>query len=79
MRDRTSRTASITTLVNAAGTGTKVAVHNQLSIGAGQTATLRLRLSPTDPDVMLDAFVGFEQTFEARQREAGISCWPREA
>jgi len=38
--------------VNAAGTGTKAASHHQLSVGAGRTASVWLRLSaiaPTQP------------------------------
>jgi hypothetical protein len=56
--------------VNAAGTGTKAAAHNQLSVGAGRTASVWLRLSAIDPEQLHDPFAGFEQTFEARLREA---------
>src|SRR5271165_2718052 len=56
--------------VNAAGTGTKAAAHHQLSVGAGRTATVWLRLSAIDPGQLHDPFAGFEQKFEARLREA---------
>jgi hypothetical protein len=56
--------------VNAAGTGTKAAAHYQLSVGAGQTASVRLRLSAVAPEQLHDPFAGFDQKFEARMREA---------
>jgi hypothetical protein len=56
--------------VNAAGTGTKSAGHHQLNVGAGQTAIVRLRLSALDPGQLHDPFADFDQTFEARLREA---------
>jgi hypothetical protein len=56
--------------VNPENTGTKAASHHQLSIGAGQTATLRLRLLPADPRKTRDPFADFDQVFEARLREA---------
>jgi Glycosyl hydrolase family 63 C-terminal domain len=56
--------------VNSAQSGTKAASHHQLNIGAGQTATLRLRLSPADPGKAGNPFTGFDQTIETRRREA---------
>ncbi len=56
--------------VNAAGTGTKAAAHYQLSVANGQTATLCLRLSASEPGQLRDPFAGFDQTFQARLREA---------
>ena len=56
--------------VNPAGTGTKAAAYYQMRVGAGQTTILRLRLSDTTPKEMRDAFGDFDQTFEARLREA---------
>jgi hypothetical protein len=56
--------------VNPSQSGTKAASHHQLNIGAGQTATLRLRLSPAEPGKAGDPFAGFDQKFEARRREA---------
>ena len=56
--------------VNPANIGTKAAAHHQLSIGPGQTAVLRLRLSASDPKVMSQPFAGFDQTFDRRLAEA---------
>jgi hypothetical protein len=56
--------------VNAAGTGTKAAAHYDLSIAAGQTASVRLRLSAVAPAQLHEPFAGFERTFKARQQEA---------
>jgi len=56
--------------VNPSQSGTKAASHHQLNIGAGQTATLRLRLSHAEPGKAGDPFTGFDQKFEARLREA---------
>jgi hypothetical protein len=54
--------------VNPAQTGTKVAAHHQLSVGAGETAVIRLRLSNA---VSRDPFgTEFDQIMEARRREA---------
>jgi Mannosylglycerate hydrolase MGH1-like glycoside hydrolase domain len=56
--------------VNPAKTGTKAASHHELCIGAGQTETLRLRLSPAAPEKTGNPFADFDQTFEVRLREA---------
>lgn len=57
--------------VNPAQTGTKVAAHYRLNVGAGATATLRLRLSNLAPTLLSDPFgEPFAQILEARQREA---------
>jgi hypothetical protein len=56
--------------VNVAGTGTKSAAHHQLSVGAGRTASVWLRLSSIAPGQLHDPFAGFDQTFEGRLREA---------
>jgi hypothetical protein len=50
--------------------GTKSAGHYQVSVGAGQTATIRLRLSDIAPDSVGDPFRGFAETMQTRQREA---------
>ncbi|MDQ6878339.1 MAG: glucosidase [Candidatus Dormibacteraeota bacterium] len=54
-----------TATVNPAGQGTKAAFRHHLQIGAGQTATIRLRLSP-------DGSAGeeFDQIVAAREKEA---------
>jgi hypothetical protein len=57
--------------VNPAQTGTKAAAHYPLSVGAGATATIRLRLSNRAPAAMGDPFgKPFAQILEARRREA---------
>jgi hypothetical protein len=56
--------------VNPAGTGTKVASHHLLTVAAGETAELRLRLSDTDPKGSTDPFAGFAETFDLRRKEA---------
>jgi hypothetical protein len=58
--------------VNPAQVGTKVAAHYSLTVGPGETATVRLRL--TDTEIAAgggDPFGdGFERTFADRKREA---------
>ncbi|MCU0501220.1 MAG: glucosidase [Anaerolineae bacterium] len=57
--------------VNPAGRGTKVAPHYILKIAAGESATVRLRLSDTPPSTEADPFgPGFESVLAMRRREA---------
>ncbi|MGZ6124652.1 MAG: MGH1-like glycoside hydrolase domain-containing protein [Myxococcales bacterium] len=62
--------------VNPEGTGTKAAAHYPVSIGAGESRTLRLRLSNSAPDAWPATngsggpFGGFEALMAARRREA---------
>jgi len=56
--------------VNPAGTGTKVSPHYQLTVGAGKTEVVRLRLTRVDATNPTDPFTGFDQLFEERLREA---------
>jgi hypothetical protein len=56
--------------VNPAGTGTKSAAHYHFSVGAGQAATIRLRLSAIAPASIGDPFGTFADTMQARQCEA---------
>jgi len=57
--------------VAAEPTGTKAAAHYELEIGAGQTVTVRLRLTDIDfSGVAAAAFDGFDRLFAIRQREA---------
>ena len=51
-------------------TGTKVAAHYQINIGAGETATIRLRLCDLAPSAVGDPFKSFAQTMQIRQRDA---------
>jgi hypothetical protein len=56
--------------VNPAKTGTKAALHYQMTLAAGATIVLRLRLVPTD-EIPLDPFgAAFETTFSERRAEA---------
>jgi hypothetical protein len=56
--------------VNPEKTGTKSSAHYQLNVGAGHTATVRLRLSDAAPSVVGDPFKGFAATMQTRLREA---------
>ena len=56
--------------VNPENTGTKSAAHYQLNVGAGKTATIRLRLSDAAPAAIGDPFKGFASTMQTRQSEA---------
>ncbi len=56
--------------VNPENTGTKSAAHYQLNMGAGKTATIRLRLSDAAPTGIGDPFKGFASTMKTRQSEA---------
>jgi len=58
--------------VNPANAGTKAAAHYKLSIDAGQTATIRLRLSDLAPAAIGDPFKEFAETMQTRQREADV-------
>jgi hypothetical protein len=56
--------------VNPANTGSKAALHYELTIPAGASITIRLRLVPTD-EIPLDAFgATFDAIFADRQAEA---------
>ena len=55
--------------VNPEHAGTKAAAHYQLTIGAGETAVVRLRLANSDFKGK-DAFAGFDEIFALRQHEA---------
>ncbi len=55
--------------VNPEHRGTKAAAHDKLTLAAGETATVRLRLTDTDLKTK-GAFQGFDNTFTLRQREA---------
>jgi hypothetical protein len=63
------------TAVSATPMGTKAAVHYRLEIAAGESATIRLRLTDIDfsgraSGATKAAFRGFDKLFETRQREA---------
>ena len=53
-----------------ANDGTKAAADCEVTIGAGKTAVLRLRLSDRAPGGASDPFADFDLTLEARRREA---------
>ena len=56
--------------VNPKHTGTKAAAHCRVTIDAGQTATIRLRLNDLAPVAMGDPFKSFGQIMQLRQDEA---------
>jgi hypothetical protein len=56
--------------VRPAHEGTKVAAHYQIEVPAGETATLRLRITPLPPADAGDPFHGFSETMQNRRREA---------
>jgi hypothetical protein len=56
--------------VNPSGTGTKAAAHYSLTVEAGQTATIQLRLSDVEPGAMGDPFSSFAKTLKSCQNDA---------
>jgi hypothetical protein len=56
--------------VNPEKTGTKSAAHYQLKVGAGETATIRLRLSDLAPAAVGDPFKSFAEIMQTRRGEA---------
>ena len=56
--------------VNPQKSGTKSAAHYQLQVGAGQTATIRLRLSDATPSAIGNPFKDFSEIMQARRHEA---------
>jgi Glycosyl hydrolase family 63 C-terminal domain len=56
--------------VNPENRGTKSVAHYQVTVGPGQTATTRLRLTPISPAAIGDPFSSFSDTMTTRQREA---------
>jgi hypothetical protein len=56
--------------VNPDGVGTKAALHYVLTIPAGGTVALRVRLTDTDPTGSAAPFGEFDQVMEARRGEA---------
>src|SRR5277367_1892990 len=56
--------------VNPEKTGTKMAAHYQLNVGAGKTATIRLRLSAMTPAAMGNPFKSFAEVMQTRLGEA---------
>ena len=57
-------------VVNPQGTGTKAAAHYSITVGAGQTAKIRLRLTDLAPTTVSDPFAGFDEIMQSRQKEA---------
>jgi hypothetical protein len=56
--------------VNPEKAGTKSAVHYRLTVGAGKTTTIRLRLTDLAPDAIGDPFGSFDATLQTRMSEA---------
>jgi hypothetical protein len=57
--------------VNPDGTGTKAALHHVLTVPAGGSAALRVRLSDADPGRAGDPFGDFDEVLSTRRGEAG--------
>ena len=57
-------------VVNPHGTGTKAAAHYSITVGAGQTAKIRLRLTDLAPTTVSDPFAGFDEIMQSRQKDA---------
>jgi len=57
-------------VVNPQGTGTKAAAHYSITVGAGQTAKIRLRLTDLAPTTVSDPFAGFDEIMQSRQKDA---------
>ena len=58
--------------VNPAGAGTKVSAHVPLTIGPGETRTVRLRLTRSSPGAVPGPFADHDRVFEQRRREADV-------
>ena len=56
--------------INPENLGTKAAAHHSVTVDAGQTATVRLRLSDLAPTAMGDPFKSFAEIMDARRNEA---------
>jgi hypothetical protein len=56
--------------VNPGKSGTKSAAHYQLTVGAGETTTIRLRLTDLAPEAVGDPFKNFDATLQTRLGEA---------
>ena len=56
--------------VNPAGTGTKAAAHHLLTVKAGETVVVRLRLMEAARAKSMDPFAGFDADFDQRLQEA---------
>ncbi|XGV98835.1 MAG: glucosidase [Leptolyngbya sp. BL-A-14] len=59
-----------TETVNPAAIGTKVASHYQITVEAGETQVIRLRLAATHPNQLGKPFDAFDSVLTARQQEA---------
>jgi hypothetical protein len=55
--------------VNPAQTGTKASPHYCLTVAAGETEVIRLRLTRTEPATTFDPFAQFDDLFQTRIRE----------
>jgi hypothetical protein len=56
--------------VNPENMGTKSAAHYPLTVGPGETTTIRLRLTDLAPDIIGDPFKSFDATLQTRLGEA---------
>ena len=60
----------VASAVNPAQTGTKAAAHYTITVAAGATQTLRLRLTAVPVKATANPFAGFDETFAERKQEA---------
>ena len=58
--------------VNPEGIGTKASAHYFLTVGPGETRTVRLRLKRVEGELPPEPFEGFEEVFKARLEEADV-------
>ncbi len=56
--------------LNSAGRGTKASAHYPLTVGSGETRTVRLRLTRSAPGQVGSPFEQFDRVFDQRLREA---------
>jgi hypothetical protein len=56
--------------INPERKGTKAVAHYQLTVGAGETSVIRMRLGVSEPAALSDAFENFNQVMHARRAQA---------
>jgi hypothetical protein len=68
--DPPSQGYGVTSIVNAAQTGTKAAAHYKFNVPAGETISIRLRLTHDVNKTSAEAFADFDAMFRLRRAEA---------
>jgi Mannosylglycerate hydrolase MGH1-like glycoside hydrolase domain len=56
--------------INPERKGTKAVAHYQLTVGAGETSVIRMRLGVSEPAALSDAFENFNQVMHVRRAQA---------